>query len=152
MSEFIFPTKIEHMTNVILTSYSLIGLEDHQRNSSGANVISRPYNGERLAFMPGTFDTVPQFLATNKRTVGLPNFSFREIKSSGKFEIVFGKYEGITFPGDEISSIIGFKGVPDGRGTHIGYKMHTIANKLMKKDDTRLLCVTLQLICAPGNI
>ena len=87
--------------------------------------------------MPGTFDTVPQLLATIKKTVGLPNFFFREIKSSGKFEIVFGKHEGITFPSDEIPSIIGFKGVPDGRGTHIGYKMDTTANKLMKKDDTK---------------
>ena len=87
--------------------------------------------------MPGTFDTVSQLLATIKTTVGLPNFSFREVKSSGKFEIVFGKYEGITFPSDEIPSIIGFKGVPDGRGTHIGCKMDTTANKLMKKDDTR---------------
>ena len=137
LSEIIFPTKIEHITNGVLISYSLSGLEDHQRNSSGANAISRPYNGERLSFMPGTFDTVPQFLATIKKTVGLPNFSFREIKSSGKLEIVFGKYEGITFPIDEIPRIIGFKGVPDGRGTHIGYKMDTTANKLMKKDDTK---------------
>ena len=132
----IISTKIEHIPNGVLISYSLSGLEDHQRNSSGSNVISRPYNGERLAFMPGTFDTVPQLLATIKRTVGLPNFSFREIKSSDKFEIVFGKYEEITFPSDEIPSIIGFKGTPDGRGTHIGYKMDTIASKLMKKDDT----------------
>ena len=109
LSEIIFPTKIEHITNGVLIFYSLSGLEDHQRNSSGANVTSRPYNGERLAFMPGTFDTVPQLLATIKRTVGLPNFSFREIKSSGKFEIVFGKYEGITFPSDEIPSIIGLR-------------------------------------------
>ena len=56
LSEIIFPTKIEHITNGVLISYSLSGLEDHQRNSSGANVISRPYNGERLVFMPGTFD------------------------------------------------------------------------------------------------
>ena len=102
--------------------------------------------------MPGTFDTVPQLLATIKRTVGLPNFSFREIKSSGKFEIVFGKYEGITFPSNEISSIIGFKGVPDGRGTHMWYKMDTTANKLIKKMILRVLWVTFQLICAPGNI
>ena len=80
LSENIFPTKIEHITNGVLISYSLSGLEDHQRNSSGANVISLPYNGERLAFMPGTFDTVPLLLAIIKRTVGLPNFSFREIK------------------------------------------------------------------------
>ena len=137
LSEIIFPTKIEHITNGVIISYSLGGLEDHQRNSSGANVISLPYNGERLAFMPGTFDTVPQLLATIKRTVGLPNFSFREIKSSGKFEIVFGEYEGIAFPSDEIPSIIGFKGVPDGRGTHIGYKMDATANKLMKRADNK---------------
>ena len=92
LMEIIFPTKIEHITNGFLTSYSLSGLEDHQKNSSGANVISRPYNGERLAFMPGTFDTFAQLLATIKRTVGLPKFSFRENKSSGKFEIAFGEY------------------------------------------------------------
>ena len=160
LSEIIFPTKIEHITNGVLISYSLSGLEDHQRNSSGANVISRPYNGERLAFMPGTFDTVPQLLATIKRTVGLPNFSFREIKGSGKFEIVLGNYEGITFPSDEIPSIIGFKGVPDGRGTHIGYKTDTTANKLMKKDNTKAfmgdfpadLCAGKHLIFIYTNI
>ena len=110
--------------------------------------------------MPGTFDTVPQLPATIKRTVGLPNFSFREIKSSGKFEIVFGKYERITFPSDEIPSIIGFKGTSDGRRTHIGYKMDTIANKLMKKDDTKAymgdfpadLCAGKHLIFIYTNI
>ena len=42
LGEIIFPTKIEHITNGVLTSYSLSCLEDHQRNSSGANVLSRP--------------------------------------------------------------------------------------------------------------
>ena len=110
--------------------------------------------------MPGTFDTVPQLLATIKRTVGLPIFSFREIKCSGKFETVFGKYEGITFPRDEIPSIIGFKSVPDGRGTHIGYKLDTTANKLIKKDDTKAfmgdfpadLCAGKHLIFIYTNI
>ena len=88
--------------------------------------------------MAGTYDTVAQLLATIKRTVGLPNFSFREIKSSGKYEIIFGKYEGITFPIEEIPSIIGFKGIPDGYGIHIGYKMiSTTAKQLMKNDDTK---------------
>ena len=87
--------------------------------------------------MPGTFDTVPELLATIKRTVGLPKFSVRESKKSGKIEIVSGKLDRITSPSDEIPSIIGFKGVPYGLGTHIGYKMDTIANKLMQKDDTK---------------
>ena len=110
--------------------------------------------------MPGTFDTVPQLLATIKRTVGLPNFSFREVKSSGKFEIVFGKYEGITFPSAESPSIIGFKGVLDGRGTNFGYKIDIIVNKLMKKDDTKFfmgdfpadLCAGKHLIFICTNI
>ena len=108
LSENFFPTKIEHITNGVLI-YSLSGLEDHQRNSSEANVISRPYNGDWLGFIPGSFANVPMLLATIKRTVGLPKFSFREIKSSGKFETLFGKYEGITFPSDEIPCIIGFR-------------------------------------------
>ena len=132
LSEIIFPTKIENIVNGNLTVYNLKDYEDSQKMSSGANVISRPYSGQKLAFMPGTFDTVAQLLATIKRTVGLPNFSFREIKSSGKYEVLLGKYEGITFPSEEIPSIIGFEGIPDGNGIHIGYKMNPNENKLMK--------------------
>ena len=138
LSEIIFPAKIEHIVNGDLVAFSLRGYEESQNRATGSNVISRPYNGEKLAFMAGTYDTVAQLLATIKRTVGLPNFSFREIKSSGKYEIIFGKYEGITFPSEEIPSIIGFRGIPDGYGIHIGYKMiPTTANRLMKNDDTK---------------
>ena len=88
--------------------------------------------------MTGNFDTVAQLLFTIKRTVGLPNFSFREIKSTGKYEILFGKNEGITFPSEEIPSIVGFTGIPDKHGVHIGYKMNTAtSNKLMKSDETK---------------
>ena len=66
-----------------------------------------------------------------------PIFSFREIKSSGKYGILLGKYEGITFPSEEIPSIIGFEGIPDGNGIHIGYKMNTNENRLMKSDETK---------------
>ena len=137
LSEIIFPTKIENNVNGNLTVYNLKDYEDSQKMSSGANVISRPYSGQKLAFMPGIFDTVAQLLATIKRTVGLPNFSFREIKSSGKYEVLLGKYEGITFPSEEIPSIIGFEGIPDGNGIHIGYKMNPNENRLMKSDDTK---------------
>ena len=70
--------------------------------------------------MAGTYDTVAQLLATLKRTVGVPKLSLRETKSCGKYEIIFGKYEGITFPSEEIPSKIVFKGFPDGYGIHIG--------------------------------
>ena len=137
LSEIIYPTKIENIVNGNLTVYNLKDYEESQKMSSGANIISRPYSGQKLAFMPGTFDSVAQLLATVKRTVGLPHFSFREIKSSGKYEILLRKYEGITFPSEEIPSIIGFEGIPDENGIHIGYKMNPNVNRLMKSDDTK---------------
>ena len=48
--------------------------------------------------MPRSFDTVPQLLGIIKRSVGLAKFLFREVKSSGKLDIVLGKYEGIIAP------------------------------------------------------
>ena len=50
---------------------------------------------------------------------------------------MFGKLERITFLSKEIPSILGFEGVPDGNGIHIAYKMNTIADKLMKSDETK---------------
>ena len=67
----------------------------------------------------------------------MPHFSFSELKSSGKYEILVGKYEEITFPSEEIPSIFGFKGIPDGNVIHIGYKIIPNTNKFMKSDDTK---------------
>ena len=110
--------------------------------------------------MPGKFDTVAQLLATVKRTVGLPQFSFIKIRSSGKYETLLGKYEGITFPNEEIPRVIYFNGIPDGNGIHIGYKKTPIANKLIKSDETKAyygdfpagLCAGKHLIFIYANI
>ena len=109
LCEIIFPTKIENIVNGNLIVYNLKDYEDSQKISSGANVISRPYSGQQNSFMPKTFDTVAQLHATIKRTIRQLHFSFRELMSSGKYEILFGKYEGITIPSEKIQSIIGFK-------------------------------------------
>ena len=118
-------------------AFSLKEYEEATKRAAEANVISRPYNGSKLGFVSWTFDNVNQLLSLIKRTAGLPHFSFREIKNSGKYEILFGKREGVTFLSKEIRSILGFEGVPDGKGIHIGYKMNTTANRLMKSDDTK---------------
>ena len=137
LSEIIFPTKIENFVNGNLAVNKLKDYEDSQKMFSGANVVSRPYSGQKLVFMPGPFDTVAQLLATVKHTVEIPHFSFREIKSSGKYEILIGKYVGMAFPSEEISSIIGFAGIPDGNGIYIGYKIRPIENRPMKNDETK---------------
>ena len=137
LSEIIYQTKIEIIVNGNLISNNLKDYEDSQKMSSGAKVISRPYSGQQFTFMPGTFDTVAQLLGTIKRTIELPHFSFRELKSSGKNGILFGKYDGITFPSENIPRFIGFKSFPDGNGLHIGYKTIPNANRFMKSDDTK---------------
>ena len=126
LSEIFFPTKIQHVVKGGLIAYSFKGYEDTQRISSDANVFSRPYCGEKFSFMTGNFGTVAQLLFTIKRTVGLSSFLVRDIKSTGKNEILFGKIEGITFPSEGIPSIVGFTGIPDKHGVHIGYKMNTL--------------------------
>ena len=96
---------------------------------------------KRANFMPGSLDTVAQLVVTITRKVdGLSHFSFREIKSSGKYEIFQGKYERITFSSEEISSTIGFKKIPGGNGNHIVYKTNPNANKPMKSNETKAYC------------
>ena len=64
LSEIIFPTKIQLVVNGGLIAYSLKGYKDSQRISSDANVISRPYSGEKFSFMAENFDNVAQLLFT----------------------------------------------------------------------------------------
>ena len=132
-----FHFKIENIDDGNMTVYNFKDYEDSRKKFSGNIVISRPYSGQKLTFMPGTFDSAAQLLATIKRTAGLPLFSFTELTSSGIYEILFGKYEGKTFPSEEIPSIIGFKGSPEGNGIHIGCEMNSTVNRLIKSDNTR---------------
>ena len=137
LSEIIFPTKFENNVEGELIALSLKQYEEATKRAAEANVISRPYNESKLGFIPGTFNNVNQLLALIKRTAGLPHFSFREIRNSGKYEILFRKHGGITLLSMEVPSIFGFEGVPDGNSFHIGYKRKTTADKLMKSDDTK---------------
>ena len=63
--------------------------------------------------MIGNFDSAAQLLFTIQQTVGLLNCLFCEIKSTRKYEILFGKNEEIIFPSEEISNIVGFTGILD---------------------------------------
>ena len=70
-------------------AFSLKEYQEATKTATEGNVISRSYNGSKLGFVPGTFDNVNQLLVLINRTAGLPHFSFKEIKNSGKYEILF---------------------------------------------------------------
>ena len=79
LSEIIFPTKIENVVEGEFIALCLKEYEEATKKAAEANVISRPYKGSKLGFIPGTFDNVDQLLALIKSTAALPHFSFREI-------------------------------------------------------------------------
>ena len=55
--------------------------------------------------MTENFDKVNQLLGNINPTIGLPIFSFREIRSTRKYETCFGKYEVIIFPREELPTL-----------------------------------------------
>ena len=60
--------------------------------------------------------TVTIFLRSLKTATGLPHFDYQYNKINGVLFLFFGKNEGITFPDNEIPSILGFNGIHDGSG------------------------------------
>ena len=66
----------------------------------------------------------------------MPHFDYQFNKINGVLFLFFGKNEGITFPDNEIPSILGFNSIYDGSGYHIGYKMlDTFENLTMAEDE-----------------
>ena len=132
LSEIIFPTKIENIVNGNPNVYNLKDYEVSQKMSSGANVISRSYSRQKLCqeHLIRWCNFLPQLSAQ----LDCPILLSEKLRAP---EILPGKYEGIKFPSEEIPSIIGFEGISDGNGVHIGNKMNPNAIRLMKSDETK---------------
>ena len=75
-SKIIFPTKVENDVEGEFITFNLKEYEEATKRAAEANVISRPYNGSKLRFIPETFDNLNQLLALIRRTAGLPHFWF----------------------------------------------------------------------------
>ena len=87
------------------------------------DAVSRPYGGERAIIGTGSYENRDHLLRSLKTATGLSHFDYQYNKINGVLFLLFGKNEGITFPVNEIPSILGFNGVHDGSGYHIEYKM-----------------------------
>ena len=122
LSEIIFPSRINQVNNTRIIKYSSEGNKNHQRSiPSGA--VSKPYKGETVLINTGSYENLEHLIKAIKTATGLTKFSHQYNKITGVLVLFFGKNEGITFPDEEIPSILGFEGIKDGSGTHIGYKM-----------------------------
>ena len=66
LSEIIFPTKIENVVEGDFIAFRLKEYEEATKRVADANVISRPYNGSKLDFIPGTFANCKSASIINK--------------------------------------------------------------------------------------
>ena len=70
-----------------------------------------------------------------KTATGLHHFDYQFYNINGVLFLFLRKNEGITFPDNEIPSILGFNGIHVGSGYHIGYKMLETFENLTTADD-----------------
>ena len=131
--------------------FSSEGLKFYE-NSIPFDAVSRPYGGERAIIGIGSYENRDHLLRSLKTATGLPHFDYQFNKINEVLFLFFGKSEGITFPDNEIPSILGFNGIHDGSGHHIGYKMlETFENLTMADDEEKTLLVIILLICLQGS-
>ena len=112
------------------------------------DAVSRPYGKEKAIIGIGSYENRDHLLRSLKTTTGLPHFDYQYNKINGVLFLFFGKNERITFPDNEIPSILGFNDIHDGSGYHIGYKiLDTFENLTMADDEEKILLVITYLTC-----
>ena len=122
LSESIFSAKINQVNKSHLEIISSEGLKFYEKTIP-FDAVSRPYGGEQAIIGIVSYENREHLLSFLKTASRLPHFDYQYTKINGVLLPFFGKNEGITFLDNEIPSILGFNGIHDGPGYHIGYKM-----------------------------
>ena len=84
--------------------------------------ISRLYLGETAKLTKGEYTSVEQILDEIRRKTELEKLDYVIDPITKYLSLWLHYWEGITFSSPQIPSLLGFKGVRDGTGYHIGYK------------------------------
>ena len=134
LSEIIFEAKINQVNKSDLEIFSSDGLKLYEKNIP-FDAISRPHGGEKAIIRIGSYENRDHLFRSLKIATVLPHFDYQYNKINGILFLFFGKNEGITFPHNEIPSILGFNGIHDGSGYHIGYKMLDTFENLTMADE-----------------
>ena len=120
LSEITFPT---HFNNVIDTKIVYYKKDKVRASLKVAkNKISRPYDGEKIEITKGEYGEIEKLFNEINRKVDLDNFTYSIDPITKHLSIWMPYWEGITFESPQMPSILGFKGIRDGTGYHIGYK------------------------------
>ena len=125
LSEIIFPTKLNNVTDEEFTYFRASVVVASKSNAGNRNTISRPYYGEKVFIKSGEYTFIEQLINEIKTKLKDKihfDASPQEITNSMSFWM--NANEGISFPSPQIPSLLGYNAKLDENGEyHIGYKM-----------------------------
>ena len=120
-----------------LKIFSAEGPKFYDKNISFI-ALSRSSGRETALIVIGSIEKNDHLIKSWKTATGFPHFENQFIKISGVLFLFFGKNEGIFIRDNELPSTLGFNGIHDGSGYHIGYKMlKTFENLTMANDEEK---------------
>ena len=120
LTEITFPT---HIINVTATKLQYYKKEKVKAILKVAKEkISGSYDGEETEITKGDYDEIEKLFNEINRKIDLDNISYSIDPITEHLSVWMHYWEGITFESPQIPSILGFKGIRDGTGYHIGYK------------------------------
>ena len=120
LTEITFPTHINNVTDTKLVYYKKDKVKASLKVAK--EKISRPYDGEKGEITKGVYDEIEKIFNEINRKIDLDNISYSIDPITKHLSLWMHYWEGITFESPQIPSILGFKGLRDGIGYHIGYK------------------------------
>ena len=120
LTEITFPTHINNVTDTKLVYYKKDKVKASLKVAK--EKISRPYDGEKCEITKGVYDEIEKIFNEINRKIDLDNISYSIDPITKHLSLWMHYWEGITFESPQIPSILGFKGLRDGTGYHIGYK------------------------------
>ena len=123
LSSISFPSNINNVNSNGLVVHKNLGVElDASNNRSG----------HLRKIRKGIYSSLDQLMDELWRIGQFKQFDFTFDKITHKLVLQFGANEGFPFENEEVSSILGFKGIKDNSHDgyiHIGYKSHKTLNR-----------------------
>ena len=125
LSEIIFPTKLNNVTDEEFTYFRASEVVASKSNAGNRNTISRPYYGEKVFIKSGEYTFIEQLINEIKTKLkDKIHFDASPQEITNSMSIWMNANEGISFPSPQIPSLLGYNAKLDENGEyHIGYKM-----------------------------
>ena len=125
LSEIIFPTKLNNVTDEEFTYFRASEVVVSKYSAGKRNIISRPYYGKKKFIKSGQYTFIEQLINEIKTKLkDKIHFDASPQEITNSMSIWMNANEGISFPTPQIPSLLGYNAKHDEKGEYnIGYKM-----------------------------